>query len=347
MKKTIVALAVLAASGATFAQATISGKLGFSYQKNANVAGGAANHGMQMADGDLNFAATEDLGGGSSITARSAFVSRGRDTAIAARDATLTLVSSVGAFRLGAVETCSKLTEVMSGATSVSTGVDSRLSALDGCSNIDIASYIAPIGPVTAAVSYVEFVPGGGNASTVNAWVLGGTYSAGPLMISADYTTYKGDSKSVTAAAGAVPAYSIGSYADAGTRTRLVGTYDFGVAKLGAGMQAKNKGAAAQYVVSLAVPMGPVTIGIDYASRAAQGAADLDVLGATAAAVVYGTANGDEAKTFMAIGANYALSKTTTLNATYAKHTGAGANTLTNAKAGYNDEYRIRLMKAF
>lgn len=342
MKKTIVALAVLAASGATFAQATISGKLGFSYQKDADVVAGsnAANHGMQMADGDLNFAATEDLGGGMSVTARSAFVSRGRDTTIAPRDATLTLVTTVGAFRMGAVETCSKLGEVMSGATSASTGADSKFSALDPCAFIDIASYIVPVGPVTAVVSYVEFGPGPGAgllaSNFTNAWVLGGTYSAGPLMVSADYTTYKADT-----------AGAFGQYADGGARTRLVGSYDLGVAKIGAGIQNKNKGAAGQYVLSLAVPMGPVTFGIDYASRASQGTADLSAAAKLAATSVYGVTEGEDARTYLAVGANYALSKTTTVNATYAQHTGAGANSTTGATAQYSNEYRLRLMKSF
>ena len=73
MKKTLIAAAVLAVSGVASAQVSVTGGLGFSYQKNANAVGGSANHGMQMTDGNLNFAATEDLGGGMKITAASAF----------------------------------------------------------------------------------------------------------------------------------------------------------------------------------------------------------------------------------------------------------------------------------
>ena len=99
MKKTLIALAVLAASGASFAQVSVTGKLGFSIQKSAEVAGGSANQGMQMADGDINFAAKEDLGGGMSITAKQAFQLRGRDTPVTARDASLTLASGMTILR--------------------------------------------------------------------------------------------------------------------------------------------------------------------------------------------------------------------------------------------------------
>jgi len=346
MKKTLIALAVLAAAGTSFAQVTVSGKLGFSYQKNANAAGGAANHGMQMADGDIGFKAVEDLGGGMSITADTRMKLRGRDTTIDGRDAHLTLVTGVGAFRLAAAETCSKLEDVMSGATSTSTGIDNTYSALDTCSNVDAASYIVPVGPFTGSLSYIEFVPGAGVASTVTAWIVGGTYSAGPLMVSMDHTAFQADkTASLVTTSGTVPGF--GSYADGGTRTRLVGSYDFGVAKIGAGFQVKNKSAADQYLLSLAVPVGALTFGIDYANRAAQGNPDLDAAAKGAASAVYGVANGDDSRTYLAVGATYALSKTTSFNVTAAQHTGAGANSLTGAKAKYENEYRMRLMKSF
>ena len=337
MKKTLIALAVLAASGASFAQVSVTGKLGYSFQKNANVAGGAANQGMQMADGDVNFTATEDLGGGMSITAKQALRLRGRDTVVDARDASLALTTGFGLFRLSSVETCSKNEDVLSGAVSLSTTMDSKFSALDICSNIDAATYAAPIGPVVAYVSYVEFVPGAGNASTLNAWVLGGKYTAGPLMAGLEYTAYKGDR-----------ATAIGNMGDSASRTNLYGTYDLGVAKLGLGIQTRNKNAATQYAASVAVPMGALTVGLDYAYREAQGAySDMGAAGLAANFAGFGNANGDDARTYVGLGANYAMSKTTTLNVSYGKHTGAGANSITKAVAQYDNEYRIRLMKAF
>lgn len=341
MKKSLIALAVLAAASSSFAQVTISGKLGFSYQKNANAAGGAPNHGMQMADGDIGFKATEDLGGGMSITADSRMKLRGRDTTIDARDALLTLVTGVGAFRFATTETCSKLQDVMSGATSTATGNDSRFSPLDPCANIDSASYIVPIGPFTGALSYIEYIPGAGLASTVNAWALTGTYSNGPVMVSIDHTAFQAD-KATT-----VPMPGFGSLADGGSRTRLVGSYDFGVAKVGAGFQTKNKAAANQYLLSVAVPVGALTFGIDYASREAQGKFDMDAAGTIATSTVYGNNNGDASRSYLAIGASYELSKTTKFNATVAQHTGAGQNSLSGAKAQYENEYRLRLMKSF
>jgi predicted porin len=69
MKKTLVALAVLAASGASFAQATITGTYAFGY---ASTTGGgvAASSGLGTDTADINFAASENLGGGMTASAK-------------------------------------------------------------------------------------------------------------------------------------------------------------------------------------------------------------------------------------------------------------------------------------
>jgi len=313
MKKTLVALAVLAATGTSFAQVSITGKLGFSYQKNSVPAGGAANHGMQMADGDLNFSATEDLGGGMSITAKSAFVSRGRDTGITGRDASIALVTPAGVFGAGSVESASPILNTAGAPVSLSTGHDGAANVLiDAAANLDFVGYSLPIGPVTIGLLYADSIgAAGAGAGTTQANQVSAKYVAGAISATLDYTVFASSASAVT---------------DGYARTRLFGSYDLGVAKLGAGVTLKNKDLASQYSVSVAVPLGAVDLGLVHSARNAQTASALN-----------GNA-GDIARSGTAVGMNYNLSKTATINASYGVYSDSATS---------SSEYRLRLMKSF
>jgi len=322
MKKTLVALAVIAASGASFAQVTISGKLGFSYQKNATVGGGAANHGMAMADGDLNFAAAEDLGGGWKAEAKSAFASRGRDNTFAARNATLGLTTPVGLLTLGSVESCSSILNTAGAPVSLATGHDGNASTpIDICGNIDVAQFNVPVGPVTLGVAYIDSInrnAGLGTAAgagNLTANLVSASYAAGALSLGLDHTVYAGDATAVGA---------LGAYIKDLTRTRLTVAYDLGIAKLGAGFQTNNNSKASQSSVSVNVPMGAVQVGLVHSMRNSQDA----VNGLTAA----------DSRSATAIGVQYDLSKMTNVNFSYSTY----SNT-----AALDNEFRIRLMKSF
>ncbi|MEY3782232.1 MAG: hypothetical protein RIS97_410, partial [Pseudomonadota bacterium] len=70
MKKTLLALAVVAASGAAFAQsATLSGSYAFGYQS-ATSAAGVRTAGIGTDTAAIALVATEDLGGGLKATAK-------------------------------------------------------------------------------------------------------------------------------------------------------------------------------------------------------------------------------------------------------------------------------------
>ena len=81
MKKTLIALAALAVSGAAFAQVTMTGLVGFGFQKSASQTKSNANIGSGMAtvDGTINFTANEDLGGGMRAIASTEIQLRGRN----------------------------------------------------------------------------------------------------------------------------------------------------------------------------------------------------------------------------------------------------------------------------
>lgn len=356
MKKTLIALAALAATGATFAQATISGNFGMSWQQDPAVtATGGHTQGLRVNDGEIYLTATEDLGGGMSATARGGLTIRGRGTAIADRDGTVTLAGPFGSLTAGAVRSCGALVTVQSGVvtgTTYTSNESQNAVPLDKCSMVDVVAFTAPVGPVMLTGTYGEFGTtvsaisgagsnGAGNVTGITFTDVAGVYKAGPLMIGANVTVF-----------GAVGTYKI---VDGVVRTRVIGSYDAGVAKVGLGYQNKTGGAADQYVASVAVPMGNATFGLDYTARAAQGVLDNGAAGAAAAYALSTARNGDKASSSVGVGVTYNFSKTTTLNASYITYNDAGANSLMNAAntaagttpAVLDTEYRIRLMKAF
>lgn len=320
MKKTLVALAALAATGA-FAQVSITGKLGFSYQKNATPAGGSANHGMAMADGDLNFAAMEDLGGGMKAETKIAFAARGRDNSQAARDATIGLTTTFGKFTLGSVESCSAHLNTAGAPVSLATGHDSAGGPIDICGNIDIARFDVPVGPVVLGAAYIDSIHrqlGVGTAAgagDLTANLLAASYASGPLSVALDHTVYSGNAAAQAA---------LGVHVKDLTRTRLSGSYDLGVAKLGLGFQTNNNSKASQSNFSVNVPMGALQAGLVYSARNGQDAAP----GLAAA----------DSRTATAVGLQYNLSKMTNVNASYSTYSNS---------AVMGNEFRLRLMKSF
>ena len=324
MKKTLIALAVLAASGASFAQVTVSGKLGFSYQKNAVVGGGAANHGMQMADGDLNFTAVEDLGGGNKITAASAFVSRGRDTNITGRDASLTLVTSAGAIAMGSVESPNAILNTAGAPVSLATGHDngqlSGAGLIQAAPNVDYVSYALPVGPVLLSLAYSDSIGGAGaGAGNIQANAVRAAYAAGPLKAAIDFTAYSA-------------AAAVGTQMDGLTRTRVYGSYDLGVAVIGAGVQVHNHDKPTEANFSLNVPLsGSFSVGLVHSMKEAQKTTAFTTVGGAALAV-------RDSMSGTAVGATYMLSKTANVNASYSTY---------SSSTNQDNEFRIRLMKSF
>ena len=370
MKKTLVALAVLAAAGTSFAQVTITGKLGFGAQKTPTKADADANkaQGFVMTDGDVLFTATEDLGGGMKATVASEIRLRGRDDSVSARNATVSLTTGFGLISMGSIEAVSPLLSVGTAGAPIelSTNMDGNASSRTATpiaprTNIDAISLTMPIGPVTATVLYSEVngaagngaalgMDGNNNAPTtfagvlpavsattagnmtgVTAWTVIGRYNAGPLSLYADYTLF--DAKNTNTNAFNGPAFQatiVKFYKDWG-RTRLAGTYDFGVAKLGVGYLMADHDYPDQLSAGLTVPMGAVTFGLTYAS-----------VEKAKASYVLGPNRME--RTFTGAGVQYDFSKMTNLNMSYGTFTGSGNGVANN---DYSDEYRIRLLKKF
>jgi hypothetical protein len=301
------ALAAVAAVGASYAQVSITGKLGFAIQAD-QVVGGGKTKGMAISDGDINFAASEDLGGGLKASVSSAMKLRGRDN-IGGRNGTITLSNSNMVFTVGAVEVGSSLTNAwVSAPASFVMGPDGG-DVLDGYSNVDLIALTLPMGALTVGANYADAaMTGQGAAQTTQ---FNAAYSASGLSLTGDITNYNSSAATV----------------DGTVRTRVTASYDFGPVAVGIGYQTKNKSIASQTSFGISAPLGAVTVGMTYNVRAAQ-AVSADAGIATAAVERTGTS----------FGANYAMSKTTNLYAGVATYTGIASS---------DNEYRIRLMKSF
>ena len=357
-------MAAVASMPAVYAQATISGQLGLSWQQSPVIqSDGSHIQGLSMNDGEIYIAATEDMGGGMSATARGGFTMRGRGTAIMDRDATITLKGGFGAITAGSLRSCGTLVTVQSGVvtgTVYTANESNNYVPLDKCSMVDTVSYSMPVGPVLMSVSYGEFASpvsfttpstdSKGNINGITYYDVNSNYTAGPLMLNANVTVFSAITDKAVGATSAIL-----TPADGVVRTRIVGSYDMGTAKFGLGYQNKTGGSADQYVASVAVPMGNAVFGLDYTARAAQGVFDKGAAGAGTAYALSTARNGDKASSSIGLGMTYNFSKTTNINASYITYNDAGANTLMNAAntaagttaAQLDTEYRIRLLKNF
>jgi predicted porin len=327
MKKTLIALAILTVSGASFAQSsvTISGKLRYAYESaEKNVAGTVTKaNGVRVTDGDVNFAAVEDLGGGLKATASIAVLTRGRDTGISGRDASLSLAGNFGSVMVGSVEAGNGIIG-LGGAGAPVYGMDG--SVIAGASNVDIIKYTSPAfngftlsANATDSTAAAQTLGMGATAATADSTGFGVNYANGPLAVAADLTNY-------------------GLNASGGTadnRTRISASYDLGVAKLGLGHQVAKTTTGSKtkdMIMGVSVPVGAFLLGANYATQ--QTDSGVKVKGTD-------------------LGAQYNLSKRTFIAAHYQKVTnrtaalGTETYTAATAAGNSNNKFRIQLGHSF
>ena len=337
MKKSLIALATLAAATGAMAQSsvTISGKLGAQFtstQSNTGVKG----TGFNVTDGDVNFAAVEDLGGGLKADVFMGIRLRGREInadagsstafgdqadGIGARNATIRLSGDFGSVLAGAISAPSGILAIGGAGAAGFKGVDDEGELLDAeVNSIDIFQYTTPtfLGGANAYLQIVDSIgdaAAGGlqrGAATPSATVLGLNFANGPIKANIDTTTYKRNASTT---------------ATADSRLRLSASYDFGMAAVGFGYQTNDNTTTdvTQMLLGLNVPVtSALSAGINYVTR------DTKTL-ATGAKV---SNKGYET------GINYSLSKRTTVAASYRFiNEGAAARDATYT--------RVRLMHAF
>ncbi len=332
MKKTLVALAVLAASGTAFAQSsvTIYGRLdvGMNNQKTTyaetigNVTTSAYAKGNNLVNEDglstglLGFRGTEDLGGGlkaNFVHEMDLDMDVGALGVAAGRDSTLGLSGGFGEVRLGRSYTPLFSTIGASdvfGTTGAGT-VNQYGMANTGVRVSNAFFYTSPnfagmTVKVMAAQNNAQTSASVGNAGKTSAQGFSVTYAAGPLMLAIATGTEKGSATNrgdaLFGATAAVTAAADAKY----TGSAISAQYDMGVAKIFAGYTTtkdddSTKVSGGELTMKetnfgVAVPMGALTLMAAVGNNKGSAAGETE------------TAKGND----FALGATYALSKRTT-----------------------------------
>ena len=252
-------MAAVAVAGAASAQVTVSGQLAYAWESTRSAdAVSVDTNGLVVTDGNLTFKASEDLGGGMSISTSQEFVSRGRDTAMSGRNASISLSGGFGTLTVGSVEAGNGILG-LGGAGAPVYGLDND-TTLAAAGLVDVASLTLPtMNGVTVALKTLDLPAGGvhsqgGAISSVQVM-----YNAGALAASVDSTNWGS-------------AYAAGR----NSRTRMSANYDLGVAKIGFGYENDDAGTAAdkkQRVLGVSIPMGSMLIGANFGSSKTDGVA--------------------------------------------------------------------------
>lgn len=332
MKKSLIALAVLAASGASFAQVTITGNYTYGFKSSFTapnvtsvqtvthaLAGGSGGNAVGESSGLgvdtslVTFTAKEDLGGGMSVAAEMSLDGFTRGAA-SGGDSSLKLTTSVGRFTLQTYKPVDYLSGGISGVGGV--GMDNKVFPSRGLK--EGVSFDTKLGPVFVGFAHLEqasvsssTTPGvgiglgagaAGAAGTTGQRLnsLSATYVGGALIANVNYLVYDGRTDNVNT-----------SYKDV---IRTAASYDFGVAKLGGGVSVLTTTGGSTLtdsMIAVSVPFGALTLGANFAQETSAGTIAQSGIAATAGAL-------DQTRNGYGLSATYALSKRTSLIANYA-----------------------------
>jgi hypothetical protein len=304
MKKTLVAIAVLAASGASFAQVSITGNYKFGYKSTTNVLGvnGADSSGFGIDTSYVQFTANEDLGGGLKAVANMSIDGLNR-AKVAGGDSQISIEGGFGKFRMYTERGPDTMTDYVKGSVGMDEKVFSAITASDGI------AYLTPelFPGFKIQIQHVETAPSqaGENVSPIGLGVgaagaqvaqrrndIRFQYASGPLAAAVNFLSYdqQGDATLYPKATT--------------TATRGYARYDFGVARVGAALYQLNynKGSRTDSMIALNAPVGSFDLGAEWAQRKID-----DTTGTN------GTTSG------YALSAQYNLSKRTAVVGTYSR----------------------------
>jgi hypothetical protein len=270
MKKSLIALAALAAFGTAYAQSTvvISGKLRYALESSETTTTSTIYRGEGIArtDGDIVFTAVEDLGGGLKATANFAFQTGGRTAAAANRDGNLMLSGAFGTIAMGSIDAGNGIVALGSGGAPTA---QNEVAILVDSGNNDYVRYTTPTisgfsvslsiwepsNTASAATGATSFagLESGSTVTTQDSMVIGVNYANGPLLIAADMTDYGNNAATAVAV----------------NRSRISASYDLGVAKVGFGRESRDAKATlasasvntTDTIFGFSVPVGNITLG--------------------------------------------------------------------------------------
>ncbi len=313
MKKTLIALAAVAATGAAFAQSsvTLSGALDYGYQSTKAGATGVTTKGMGVDTSEIYVSMTEDLGGGLKLNARAGIEGLNRTQGfVDGLNHTIGLTGGFGTIYGGAIEIGSGIRGLAQAGAPVNNMEGEILgSAVDS----DILKYSSPnisgfvfSGSLTEGNVGVNLANGFGkglSAGNSRALTVGADYAAGPIKAKLDYTSWKNNAAN-------------------DDRFRVAGQYDLGVAKIGAGFESADlvAGGKNKYtMLGVSAPLGAVTVG----------------------AVWVKNDNAGAKRVGYSVGASYDLSKRTSVSSSYSSWE-ATANA-----ASKDNKFKVQLSHSF
>jgi len=306
MKKTLVALAAVAATGGAFAQAVMTGYVAFGYES-ATSSANATTSGMGMDDAEINFAVAEDIEGVGKLSGTLGFISGGRGATAQGRDTTIKLTTTSGtAVTMGTTKGASYLT---GGVAAVGTNYNWDMTDAGFFSSRSINDAVSVKIPLmeglSLSVAHAEAAvssywtgtgaAGNGTEQRYNTASVG--YAAGALAVDAGYRSYDNGQNNSTA--------------NANTRNRASASYDLGVVKIGLSYEATQYmygNSKQDSLLGLNVPLGGA---LSFGTQIAQ----VSTSGNASAASNYNR-NG------YLVGLNYNLSKQTYLATHYYSYDG-------------------------
>ena len=256
MKKTLIAIAAFSVVGLASAQstATISGTIAAGWIKSLG-----GDKGLVLDSSSIKFDLVEDLGNGLKVSATTQFAGNsGRGGNVTKEDSSVALSGGFGSLAYQNTRTSS---------WAVSYGMvgnhwlwDGVYSSNDGevftRTATDMISYTSPaFGGVNLVASFAEEADGSGTPATKRS-SLGAKYAAGPLSAGIRYIRGSNDSWGNNINKGGF---------EAGVN------YDFGVAKVGLGLDGKrvgnDKSEKAALTAGVAIPFGKFSAGLNFAKR--------------------------------------------------------------------------------
>ena len=218
-------MAAVAVAGAASAQVTITGGIAYGWQSSTEVVDAdsrAERAGFGVDTSSVTFAASEDLGGGMSVSGSMTIGGINRSSSITGENYAMTLnAGSMGSFSFQNVESGSGIRGIGSAGAPVNNMEGEILGA---AANINVAKYTLPamIDGVALSVNHVSGNTGMGAGdsngdSTSNGIAV--DYAAGALTAKVDYTNYQVNSAGYT------------------SKTRIAASYDMGMATVGFGSE--------------------------------------------------------------------------------------------------------------
>ena len=308
-------MAAVAVTGGAFAQAVMTGAIGFGYQSDTT-SGNVTTSGMGVDDAEINFAVSEKIEGLGTVSGTLGFGASGNGSSTTGNNTAITIKGDSGAsMTVSNTKGGNYLSNGLAGA-----GTDYRYDMagklFSSKTRNDVISFKFPVADgTTVSLAHAE-----GNSLTVSGTATG--YGAGTGASGADATAeqQRYNTLSVDYAAGALAVnagyrsydnVATNSNSHASTRTRAAFSYDLGAAKIGAGLEQQTYAygnTRTDSLVGLNVPMGALNLGAQVANR--------------------GTTSGSTTTSYSGylLVANYSLSKQTYLVANYYSYQTSASN---------------------